>query len=97
MGSGVNVGDDSNASYSAASMRDQLDEKLLRICRRAKQENILVYTIVFGLDDANLEAVFKSCATSPTAPYYHKAPTKAQLEAAFGQIAQDLVNLHVSR
>jgi hypothetical protein len=97
MGIGVNNADDSDSAYSASSMRDQLDEKLLRICRRAKQENILVYTIIFGLDDVNLEQVFKSCATSPTAPYYYKAPTRDQLEAAFGQIAQDLVNLHVSR
>lgn len=97
MGAGVNIADDNNSNYSSTSMRDQLDEKLLRICRRAKQEKILVYTIIFGLNDANLEQVFKSCATSPTAPYYYKAPTKVQLEAAFGQIAQDLVNLHVSQ
>ncbi len=98
MGNGVNNADDGNSNnFVASSMRDHVDEKLLRICRRMKQEGILVYTIVFGLNNTNLEQVFKSCATSPTAPYYYKAPTGAQLEAAFGNIAQDLVNLHVSR
>lgn len=79
------------------TMRNQLDEKLLRTCHRMKKEGILVYSIVFGLNDANLEEVFRSCATSPAAPHYFKAPSGADLEAAFGTIAQDLVKLHVSR
>jgi hypothetical protein len=88
MGVGVNT---------ASEMRDEIDEKLIRICHRAKQQGVLVYTIIFGLDDANTEEVFKACATEPIAPYYYKAPTASELEAAFGDIAQDLVKLHVSK
>lgn len=88
MGAGMTDPDD---------MRDQYDEKLLRICHRMKEQGILVYSIVFGLDNANLEQVFRSCATQPAAPYYYKAPSGADLESTFGNIAQDLVELHVSR
>ncbi|HXI86195.1 MAG TPA: hypothetical protein VNH64_01955 [Parvularculaceae bacterium] len=88
MGVGINT---------APQMRDEYDQKLLRICHRAKDQGIVVYTIIFGLDDANLENVFKSCATKPIAPYYYKAPSAADLQNAFGDIAQDLVKLHVSK
>lgn len=97
MGVGVNKPTKGATGFQADRMADQIDEKLVRICHRAKQEGILVYTIIFGLDDADTEKVFKSCATEPKAPYYYKAPSAAELEAAFGDIAQDLVKLHVSK
>ena len=97
MGDGVDRASRGNSGFDSDDMRDHLDEKFLRICRRMKKEGILVYTIVFALDDTATENVFKACATSPTEPYYYKAPSANQLEAAFGNIAQDLVDLHVSR
>jgi len=98
MGMNVSKGDRGNPRvYNSDDMRDQLDEKLLRICRRMKEEGILVYTILFDLNDNETEQVFKSCATSPTEPYFFVAPDGDDLERAFGDIAQDLVNLHVSR
>lgn len=98
MGKNVTKGDRGFPNtYNNDDMRDQLDEKLLRVCRRMKEEGILVYTIIFDLNDAATEAVFKSCATSPTEPYYFVAPSGEDLERAFGNIAQDLVSLHVSR
>ena len=98
MGMNVSKGDRGNPhTYNNDDMRDQLDEKLLRICRRMKQEGYLVYTILFDLNDNATEQVFKSCATSPTEPYFFVAPSGEDLERAFGDIAQDLVNLHVSR
>lgn len=82
---------------NTTDMRNQYDEKLLRICYRAKEKGILVYSIIFGLDSSSLETVFKACATKPVAPYYYKAPSAADLESAFSDIAQDLVKLHVSK
>lgn len=97
MGVGVSKPTKGSSGFQADRMADQIDEKLLRICHRAKQKGIIVYTIIFGLDDADTEKVFKACATEPKAPYYYKAPSAAELEAAFGDIAQDLVKLHVSK
>ena len=97
MGSGVDRPHRGGAGFDSDRMADQIDEKLLRICYRMKQEGILVYTIVFGLNDTNTEKVFKACATEPSEPYYYKAPSGDQLEDAFGSIAADLVNLHISQ
>ncbi len=97
MGAGVNKPDRGGGGFDADRMPDHIDEKLLRVCRRMKKKGILVYTIIFGLNDSNLEQVFKACATDEEAPYYYKAPTGADLESAFGDIAADLVQLHVSK
>jgi len=100
MGEGVD--DPDRVSFSGSNdvssgMAEHMNEKMLRICQRMKQEGVLVYTIVFGLNDADTEEVFQACATSPEAPYYYKAPSGDDLETAFGEIAADLVDLHVSR
>jgi hypothetical protein len=81
----------------SGEMRDELDNKLLRICHRMKAEGYLVYTIMFGLDNSSVRTLFKSCATKPTAPYFHDAVDGDDLEDAFGDIAADLVDLHISK
>ncbi len=82
---------------SRTDMRNEIDNKLLRICHRMKDEGYLVYTIMFGLNDAGTERAFRSCATQPNAPYFYNADDGADLEEAFGDIAADLVDLHVSK
>lgn len=93
MGSGVNT---------ASEMKDELDNKLLRICARMKAKGILVYAITFGLDDSDADELatkqtFQACASDDEAPYYFDAPDGEELEDAFADIAADLVQLHVSR
>lgn len=88
MGAGMNT---------PSEMRDEIDNKLLRVCHRMKEEGYLVYTIMFGLDSSSTRTLFKSCATKPTAPYFQDAADGADLEDAFGDIAADLVDLHVSK
>ena len=82
---------------SRSDMRDEIDNKLLRVCHRMKDEGYLVYTIMFGLDSTATEQVFKACATEPNAPYFHDAATGDALNNAFGDIAADLVDLHISQ
>ncbi len=89
------MGDGVDQSYK---MENEADNKILRICRRMKQENILVYTIVFDVNaGSTIENIFKSCASEPTAPYFFNAPDGDQLATAFGDIADDLVKLHISK
>jgi len=97
MGSGVDYPSYYNSSWNSDEMRDHMDEKMLRICARMKEKGILVYTIVFGLDDTDTENLFKACATDTIEPYYYKAPSGDELEEAFGNIAADLVSLHISQ
>lgn len=82
---------------SRNEMRDEIDNKMLRICQRMKQEGIIVYTIMFGLESTRAENLYKACATTPDAPYFHNASSGVDLEEAFGDIAADLVNLHISK
>ncbi len=88
MGRGIN---------SADTMRDEIDNKMLRICQRMKQEGVLVYTIIFGLRSNRTENLYRACANEPNAPFFHDASDGVDLEEAFGDIAADLVSLHVSR
>lgn len=88
MGDGMNT---------PGEMRDEIDNKLLRVCHRMKEEGYLVYTIMFGLDSNSARSVFKACASKPTAPYFNEAVDGDDLEEAFGDIAADLVDLHVSK
>ncbi|MEM1192549.1 MAG: TadE/TadG family type IV pilus assembly protein [Pseudomonadota bacterium] len=99
MGSGVD---------EAWKMRNEIDNKMLRICQRMKDENILVYSVMFGLDTSDeessqfevnqrVEDLYKACASSPEAPYFHNVLTGADLENAFEDVAADLVKLHISR
>jgi hypothetical protein len=87
---------------TAAEMKAEIDKKLLRICTRMKQRNILVYAITFGLSDSDpdelaVKQLFQACASGSEAPYYFDAPDGDDLEDAFKDIAADLVKLHVSR
>ncbi len=95
MGDGI---DEADSSSTTNDMEDQADEKLLRICHRMKQENILVYTIVFDVSvGSRIEGIMQSCASKPSSPFFFNASTGTDLETAFSTIAQDLVSLHVSR
>ncbi len=82
----------------SSEMENEADNKLLRICRRMKQDDILVYSIVFDVSaGSTIENIFRSCASEPNAPYFFNAPDGDQLEEAFGDIADDLVKLHISK
>lgn len=96
MGDGIDEADGSGGTNG--NMEDEADNKLLRICRRMKQDNILVYTIVFDVSTgSNVDTRMKSCASEPNEPYYFNAPNASELEDAFSKIASDLVDLHVSQ
>ncbi|HNS86427.1 MAG TPA: pilus assembly protein TadG-related protein [Parvularculaceae bacterium] len=87
---------------TSSEMRDQFDDKLVRICSRMKAKGILVYAVTFGLDDNDPDEkatkdVFRACATEPEEPYYFDAPDGDELKTAFADIASDLVDLHVSK
>ena len=86
-----------NNINTSSEMVDEIDNKLLRVCQRMKDEGYLVYTIMFGLDSNSVRDLFKACATQPTGPYFHDAVDGDDVEEAFGLIAADLVDLHISK
>ena len=95
MGEGI---DEADGGGTNGDMETSAEEKLLRICRRMKQDNILVYSIVFDVSEGStVDTLMKSCATEPSQPYYYNAPNASELEEAFSNIAADLVDLHISQ
>ena len=82
---------------TADKMETEMDNKMLRICQRMKDDGILVYTIMFGLNSTRVEELFKACATAPESPFFHDASSSTDLDRAFADIANDLVDLHVSK
>ncbi|MEM8771093.1 MAG: pilus assembly protein [Pseudomonadota bacterium] len=82
---------------TATKMEAELNNKMLRICQRMKNEDYVVYTVMFGLNDSTTRNVFKACATSSSHPHFHDVGNGADLDDAFNDIADDLVKLHVSK
>lgn len=83
---------------TSGKMQSEMDKKLLRICRRMKQENIDVYAVVFDVTaGSNIDKKMKSCASAPAAPYYFNATDGDELKDAFEEIAENLTSLHVSQ
>lgn len=73
----------------------KLNTKLSTVCTAMKQQGILVYTILFDLNNASVGTLMKNCATSPD--YYFESPDEATLQKAFKTIGDSLANLRISR
>ncbi len=75
--------------------QEALDNRLTSVCNAMKAQGILVYTIVFDLNDGNVETLLRNCATTPD--YYFEADNEAALRSAFHTIGDSLANLRISR
>lgn len=75
--------------------QSRLNDRLLRVCNNIKEQDILVFTIVFQLRDARTAALFRSCATTPDR--FFNSPRAEDLRTAFRAIGAELANLRVAR
>lgn len=79
-------------SSSSANGEDNLED----MCTSIKDENVLLVTVAFDLDDSATETRLRNCATSPS--YYFDADNNAELAAAFKAIARKFAGqLHLSK
>ena len=60
-----------------------------------KEQNVVVYSVGFMLDDSQAESVLRSCATSGST--FFRAENGDQLRTAFRTIAEDLMRLRLSQ
>jgi Flp pilus assembly protein TadG len=75
--------------------RNRLQTRIESLCTRAKNEGIVVYTVVFTSSVSNaIRDSYRRCASDPGKYWY--APNGTELRAAFGQIGRDLSRLRVS-
>lgn len=73
----------------------EIDDRMLESCELVKQEGIEVYTIMFALNNAQVEQNFRACATSEE--HFFDAPDGEELEAAFQEIAGQLTSLRLTQ
>ena len=66
-----------------------------QMCVDMKAAGIIVYTITFKLDSAEVDEKFANCASGDAR--YFKSPNADELEAAFTQIANDLTTLRLAQ
>jgi len=88
-----------------------LNDKVRILCEKAKglvgddpdapgavyddTKKIKIFTITFQLNDTATQNLFRSCATSPD--MYYNSPDNATLAAAFQDIANELLKLHLTK
>ncbi len=82
-----------NRRYDEVASRAQADRNLLTLCRRIREQGILLYTVTFGASTGS-ERLMQECATSPA--HYFASPTNADLERAFRTIAGELSALRIA-
>ncbi|MGI9509009.1 MAG: TadE/TadG family type IV pilus assembly protein [Geminicoccaceae bacterium] len=73
----------------------EVNDRLLESCELAKAEGIEVYTVMFALDDATIEADYRACASSDE--HFFDAPDGDQLDQAFRDIAGRLTSLRLTQ
>ncbi len=65
------------------------------LCTEIKSKDIKIYTVAFEVTDLNTKIMLEECASNPS--NYIDAENSVELIEAFGKIADDLVELHLSK
>ena len=73
----------------------EADKRLLESCALARAEGIQVFTVMYALNDASVEQLYRNCASSEG--HFFDAPNGGTLEAAFRNIAGQLSSLRLSQ
>lgn len=73
----------------------EMDKRTLEVCSNAKRAGLIVYTIRLELKDTRSDGVLSQCATS--AEHYLDVPDADQLDEAFDQIADDVLQLYLAK
>lgn len=87
-----------NLSYyaSQSDIYAEMDKRTLETCQNAKAEGVVIYTIRLELSgDWRSEQLLRACASSPG--HYLDVPDADALNAAFSDIADDVLDLYLSR
>lgn len=73
----------------------QLNTRLSNVCTAMKNNNIIIYTIMFGSTTVTNQNLLRNCATQPD--FFFPSPTASDLQAAFSAIGDSLANLRISQ
>ena len=82
-------------STNGREAEETLDEKTAKVCASIKNNNVLLYTIGFKVDDKGTQKLLRNCATEPD--MYYNSPSNEQLAGIFQDIAQGLGKLRIAQ
>lgn len=72
----------------------EINTRMAGLCAAMKQQDIRIYTIVFQVNDAPTETLYRNCATSED--MYFSAPSNEELQTVFKKIASELLRLRIA-
>ncbi len=82
------------SSLNAA--RQEIDDRMARICEAMKDEGIILYTITFGSSpDTATQQLYRTCASS--AGHYFHSPSNGDLSGIFQAIGRQLSELRIAQ
>ncbi len=81
-------------SGSFNAVQGILDDKMEDVCEDMRNNNVIIFTITFGVNDSSTKTTFQNCAGRPD--QYFNSPTNSDLQAAFVAIATEINNLRIS-
>ena len=72
-----------------------MNNRLSEVCENMKSEGIIIYTVTFQLNNSNTKQIYEDCASDPDK--YFDSGNGSALNGAFKDIAEQLINLRVSK
>jgi len=85
----LGAGIDSNSEAKA-----EINSRMADLCTAMKAQNIILFTILFQVNDSDTETLYQDCATSPD--HFFDAESNGELESVFQTIGTELANLRLS-
>lgn len=83
-------------SNNSGTVKTKVDERLIELCKTAKKQDIIIYTVVFSNStNAATRAIYETCASDKGKYWY--APSADALNSAFGAIGSDLNKLRITQ
>lgn len=89
------LSDNKLGTTNSSQAVDELDERTLAVCNAMKAKGIIVYTLLYDLNDTSIASLYSNCASKPD--YFFNSPTSDTLHSAFQTIGDSLSNLRISK
>ncbi len=91
---GTDIAAAGSSSGQQSNADARLDSRFAAVCTAMKAQGIRIYVIGFEVSEGSaIDTMLANCATDSTT--YIRAPTTAQLEAAFTEVANQLTSLRL--
>jgi len=93
---GVGDGYKTQFGYGSSAQAGGQDQRLRDVAAAIKAQGILIYAIQFANTSGDLAELMKDVASGREPPFYNAAPTAAELQQIFREVANDLSQLRLS-